>query len=179
MYVEKLVYPILLECCQYADDFFWEDIFMKMAFGKPPCGRLIFENFLYCSHNQKEFFYDIKDKDSKIIYNEVSSLLKNHLGIYFHQEDIGKINDIKNWNDIKTKKMKELLIELYVSKMRTKYSLSIKQACYLLSTILIAMALKLITVNDIDYSNGRINKIEGINFSKKQVIITRNLSFTS
>ena len=75
--------------------------------------------------------------------------------------------------------MKELLIELYVSKMRTKYSLSIKQARYLLSTILIAMALKLITVNDIDYSNGRINKIEGINFSKKQVIITRNLGFTS
>ena len=37
------------------------------------------------------------------------------------------------------------------------------------------MVFKVITVNDIDYSNGRINKIEGINFSKKQVIITRNL----
>ena len=181
MYVEKLVYPILLECCQYADNFFWEDIFFKMAFGKPPCGRLIFGNFLYCSHNQKEFFYDMKDKDSKIIYNEVSSLLKNRLGIYSLQDKIGKIgkiNDNKNWNDIKTKKLKELLIELFVYRMRTKYSLSIKQVSYLLSTILIAMALKLITVNDIDYSNGCINKIEGINFSNKQVIMTRNLGFT-
>ena len=59
--------------------------------------------------------------------------------------------------------------------MRTKYSLSIKQARYLLSTILIAMVFKVITVNDIDYSDGRINKIDGINFAKKQVIITRNL----
>jgi len=110
-------------------------------------------------------------------------LLTNHLSTFSHQEKVKKINDIKNWNDIK-KKVKELLIELYVSRMRTKYSLSIKQAKYLLSTILIAMVFKVITVNDIDYSNGRINKIDGINFTKKQVIITRNLwdmnlSFTS
>ena len=71
--------------------------------------------------------------------------------------------------------MKELLIELYVVRMMTKYSLSIKQARYLLSAILIAMVFKVITTTDIDYSNGRINKIEGINFSNKQVIITRNL----
>ena len=59
--------------------------------------------------------------------------------------------------------------------MRTKYSLSIKQARHLLSTILIAMVFKVITAKDINYSNGRINKINGINFSKNQVIITRNL----
>ena len=179
MYVKKLVYPFFLGCCQYTDNFFWEDLFFNLAFGIPPCGTYISKNFLCCSHEQKEFNYEIEEKDSETLYKEVFSLLRNRLGIFSHQEKVGKINDIKNWNDIKTKKMKELLIELYVSKMRTKYSLSIKQACYLLSTILIAMALKLITVNDIDYSNGCINKIEGINFSKKQVIITRNLGFTS
>ena len=101
----------------------------------------------------------------------------------FAQQENDIKNSRKNWHGIK-KNVKELLIELYVSRMRNKYSLSIKQARYLLSTILIAMVFKAITVNDIDYSNGRINKIEGINFTKKQVIITRNLwdmnlSFTS
>ena len=184
MYVKKLVYPIFLDCCQYTDNIFWEDIFANLAFGKPPCGSYISKNFLCCSHEQKEFNYKIEKKDSKTVYEEVFSLLRNRLGIFSHQEKVEKINDIKNWNDIEKKKIKELLIELYVSRMRTKYSLSIKQARYLLSTILIAMVFKAITVNDIDYSNGRINKIEGINFSKKQVIITRNLwdmnlSFTS
>jgi len=70
----------------------------------------------------------------------------------------------------------KLMIELYVCRMRTKYSLSIKQAHHLLSTILIAMVCKVITTNDIYYNNGRINKIKGINFLEKQVIITRNLS---
>jgi len=179
MYVKKLVYPIFLDCCQYTDNIFWEDIFANLAFGKPPCGSYISKNFLYCRHKQKEFNYKIENKDSKTVYKEVFSLLRNRLGIFSHQDKVGKINDIKNWKDIKTKKMKELLVELYVSKMRTKYSLSIKQACYLLSTILIAMALKLITVNDIDYSNGCIKKINGINFSNKQVKITQNLSFIS
>ena len=168
MYIKKLVYPFFLDCCQYTDNVFWGNIFFNLAFGIPPIGTYISQDFLCCSLNQKEFIYEIEKKDSKIIYNEVYSLLKNHLGIFSYQDEAGKINDIKNWKDIKTKKMKELLIELYVLRMRTKYSLSIKQARYLLSTILIAMALKLITVNDIDYSNGRINKIEGINFSKNK-----------
>ena len=179
MYVKKLVYPFFLDCCQYTDNVFWQNIFFNLAFGIPPLETYISQDFLCCSLNQKEFIYEIEKKDSKIIYNEVYSLLKNHLGIFSHQDKVGKINDIKNWKDIKTKKMKELLIELYVSKMKTKYSLSIKQACSLLSTILIAMALKLITVNDIDYSNGCINKINGINFSNKQVKITQNLSLIS
>ena len=176
MYMEKLVYPIFLECCQYTNDIFWENIFENLAYGKPPCGSYISKNFLCCSYEQKEFNYKIEKKDSKTVYEEVFSLLTNRLGIFSHQEKVKKINDIKKWNDIKKKNVKELLIELYVSRMRTKYSLSIKQARYLLSTILIAMVFKVITVNDIDYSNGRINKIDGINFTKKQVIITRNLS---
>ena len=141
---------------------------MNLAFGIPPLGTYISQDFLCCSLNQKEFIYRIEKKDSETLFKEVYSLLKNRLGVFSHQDKVGNINDIK-------KKIKETLIELYVSRMRTEYSLSIKQARHLLSTILIAMVFKVITAKDIDYSNGRINKINGINFSKNQVIITRNL----
>ena len=178
--MKKIVYPIFLECCQYTNDIFWENIFENLAYGKAPYGTYISEIFLCCGDKQK---------DSETVYKEVFSLLSNRLSTFAQQvKDFTNIeNDIKNsrknWYGIK-KNVKELLIELYVSRMRNKYSLSIKQARYLLSTILIAIVFKAITVNDIDYSNGRINKIDGINFTKKQVIITRNLwdmnlSFTS
>ena len=170
----NLVYPFFLDCCQYADNVFWGDIFFNLAFGIPPLGTYISQDFLCCSLNQKDFIYGIEEKDSETLYKEVYSLLRNRLGVFSHQDKVGKINDIENLNDIK-KKTKETLIELYVSKMRTNYSLSIKQARHLLSTILIAMVFKVITAKDIDYSNGRINKINGINFSKNQVIITQNL----
>ena len=164
----NIVYPFFLDCCQYADNVFCGDIFFNLAFGIPPLGTYISQDFLCCSLNQKEFIYGIKKKDSETLYKEVYSLLRNRLGVFSHLDKVGKINDIK-------KKTKETLIELYVSKMRTNYSLSIKQARHLLSTILIAMVFKVITAKDIDYSNGRINKINGINFSKNQVIITQNL----
>ena len=59
--------------------------------------------------------------------------------------------------------------------MKNKYQLSIKQAKYLISVILIAMVFKVITSANINYSNGRINSIEGIDFDKKQLIIKKNL----
>jgi hypothetical protein len=71
--------------------------------------------------------------------------------------------------------MKELLIELYVTRMKNKHQLSIKQAKYLISIILLAMVFKVITSANINYSDGRIISIDGIDFSKKQVIIKKNL----
>ena len=59
--------------------------------------------------------------------------------------------------------------------MKTKHQLSIKQAKYLISIILIAIVFKVITATNIDYSDGRINSIEGIDFIKKQMIIKHDL----
>jgi len=168
MYVKKLVYPIFLNCCQYTDDIFWEDIFADLAFGKPPFGTYLSKDFLCCSLKQKEFNYKIENKDSVTVYKEVFYLLRNRLGIFSRQEKVPKISDFKKWNDIKKKNLKKLLIELFVIRMKTKHSLSITQTRNLLSTILNALVFKVITTTDIDYSNGRINKIEGINFSKNK-----------
>jgi hypothetical protein len=59
--------------------------------------------------------------------------------------------------------------------MKNKHQLSIKQAKYLISIILLAMVFKVITSANINYSDGRIISIDGIDFSKKQVIIKKNL----
>ena len=71
--------------------------------------------------------------------------------------------------------MKELLIELFVARMKEKYLLTIKQARHLLSIILVAMVFKVITAVDINYNNWHIESIDGIDFEKKQVIIKRDL----
>ena len=187
MLVKKdLCYPIFLECCQYADDTFWENIFEDLAYGKCPYGTYISKDFLSCGYKKKEFSYKIEKKKAETIYQEVYGLLTKRLGLLSHREKIKKkkvFTDLedslsvnrKKWVDIKKKNMKELLIELYVTRMKNKHYLSAKQAKYLISIILIALVFKVITSSSIDYSNGRINKIEGIDFAKKQVIIKRDL----
>jgi hypothetical protein len=63
----EIVYPVFLECCQYADDIFWENVFEDLAYGKPPYGTYISKGFLCCSFKNKEFSYKIERKDCKIV----------------------------------------------------------------------------------------------------------------
>lgn len=183
---KDIVYPVFLECCQHADDTFWETIFEDLAYGKPPYGTYISKDFLCCSYKKKEFSYKIEKKESLTIYTEVYDLLTKKVGILSQREKVRKRKAFsdseenikesrKNWNNIRKKNMKELLIELYVSRMKIKHSLSIKQAKYLLSVIMLGLVFKVFTNDDIDYTDGAIRHIEGIDFIKKQVVVTRGL----
>tara|TARA_B100000902_G_C27234271_1_gene876523 strand:- start:104 stop:769 length:666 start_codon:yes stop_codon:yes gene_type:complete len=183
---KEIVYPIFLECCQYANDNYWENVFEDLAYGKAPYGTYISKGFLCCSYKKKDFSYKIERKNSKEIYDEVYNLLSNKLGLLSQEDKIKKRKvfiDIENslsdarktWNDIRKKNIKELLIELYVTKMKNKYSLTIKQSRYLLSIIYVGLVFKVLTSKDINYSNGEIVSIKGIEFTKRNVIVKKDL----
>jgi hypothetical protein len=183
---KDIVYPIFLECSMFAIDLFWENIFYDLAYGNTPYGTYISKDSLCCSYNDKEFSYKIERKDPEQMYNEIYNLLTKKLGILSLREkakkriDFHKIEEQiresrKNWNSIKKKNVKDLLIEKYVISMKNKHKLSIKQTRYLLSIIFISMVFKVITSKDINYSDGKINSIAGIDFEKKKVILERNV----
>ena len=183
---KEIIYPIFLECCQYADDTFWENIFEDLAYGKAPYGTYISKDFLCCNYKKKEFNYKIENKEASKMYDEVYSLLTKKLGLLSQKEKVKKRKAFidaeesikesrKNWSDIRKKNIKELLIELYVTRMKNKHSLSIKQARYLLSIIMISLIFKVIVAEDIDYRDGSIHRIEGIDFTKNHIFIERDL----
>jgi hypothetical protein len=182
----EIIYPIFLECCQFTDDKFWENVFEDLAYGKTPYGTYISKDFLCCSYKKKEFIYKIEKKLPKDVYNDVYDLLTNKLGLLSPLEKSKKrkiFKDIeeditesrKNWNDIKKKNIKELLIELYVARMKNTHSLTLKQARYLLSIIFVGMIFKVITNKDVDYKNGKIENIDGIEISHKKIDVKKDL----
>ena len=182
----EIIYPIFLECCQFTDDKFWENVFEDLAYCKTPYGTYISKDFLCCSYKKKEFSYKIEKKLPKDVYNDVYDLLTNKLGLLSPLEKSKKrkiFKDIeeditesrKNWNDIKKKNIKELLIELYVTRMKNKHSLTLKQARYLLSIIFVGMIFKVITNKDVHYENGKIEHIDGIEISHKKIEIKKDL----
>ena len=183
---KEILYPLFLECLQFTNDFFWENIFEDLAYGKSPYGTYITKGSLTCKYKDKEFIYKIEKKDVKTLYTEVYVLLSKKLGLLSHQDKLNKKIDFenieneikegrKNWNSIRKKNIKDLLIENYVISMKNKYSLSIKQAKYLLSVIFIGMVFKIITVKDIEYKDGIINCINGIEFKKKEIIVNKDI----
>lgn len=182
----EIAYPVFLEACQYTEDAYWENIFEELAYGKAPYGTYISKDFLCCSYKRKEFSYKLEKKDAKTVFEDIYSLLTNKLGLLSQRERLDKrkafseyedtIKDSRQtWTDIKKKNIKELLIELYVVRMKKKHSLSLKQSRHLLSIITVALCFKVLTGDDICYKDGQIASIEGIDFLNKQVVIKRDL----
>lgn len=183
---KEIIYPVFLECCEFVTDTFWDNIFEDLAYGKTPYGTYINKNFLCCSYKNKEFSYKIERKNPKELYEDIYNLLTKKLGILSHKEKIKKRVDFhetesrikecrQEWANIRKKNIKDLLVERYVIDMKNKHSLTIKQAKYLLSVIFIAIVFKVITSKDIEYDNGKIQNIDGIEFTKKKIIIKRNI----
>jgi hypothetical protein len=182
----EIVYPVFIEACQYTKDAYWENIFEELAYGKAPYGTYISKDFLCCSYKRKEFGYKLEKKDAKTVFEDVYNLLMNKLGLLSQQERLDKRkafseyeNTIKDsrqtWANIKKKNTKELLIELYVVRMKGKHSLSLKQSRHLLSIITVALCFKVLTGDDICYKDGQIMSIDGVDFLNKQVVIRRDL----
>jgi len=183
---KEIIYPIFLECCPHAKNSFWENIFEDLAYGKTPYGTYISKDFLCCSYRKKDFSYKIERKKSIQVHNDIYRLLTVKLGLFSPQEKIQHKKDFENlestmrysrddWSSIRKKNVKELLVELFVARMKNKYSLTLKKSRYLLSVIFMAMVFKVITSDDIDYSEGKINNIEGIKFRKNKIIIECDL----
>lgn len=183
---KEIIYPIFLQCCQYTNDVFWENVFEDLAYGKTPYGTYINKDFLCCNYKDKEFSYKIEKKDPNQLYEDVYDLLAKKFGLLSQRDKLKKKIDFynieeeikegrKNWSSIKKKNIKDLLIENYVIDMKNKFCLSLKQARYLLSIIFISMVFKVITIKDIHYSNGKIENIEGIQIKKKEIILERDI----
>lgn len=183
---KEIVYPIFLECCQFTNDIFWENIFEDLAYGKTPYGSYITKGFLCCNYKDKEFSYKIVSDDAEKVYTDVYNILSKRLGILSGKEKIKKKidfheveKDIKRsrqtWKSIRKKNIKDLLIEHYVIDMKKKHKLTLKQSKYLLTLIFMALIFKAISSKDISYENGRITNITGIKFNTGCIIVKRNI----
>lgn len=183
---KEIIYPVFLECCAFTSDSFWENIFEDLAYGKTPYGTYINKNFLCCSYKNKEFSYKIERKDSKILYDDIYLLLTQKLGILSYKEKIKSRVDFhttesrlkkhgEEWSNIRKKNIKDLLIEGYVIDMKNKHKLSVKQSNYLLSVIFMAVVFKVVTSKDINYSDGKIQEINGIEFIDQKIVVKKNI----
>lgn len=186
MVIKEIIYPIFFECSQFTDDSFWKNVFEDLVYAKAPYGTYMSNGFLLCGFKGKQFSYQIKDKTAKQLYNDIYNLLTKKVGILSGKENIQKRilyyqaqNRIKksrkSWVDIRKKNIKDFLIEKYVIDMKKKFKLTIKQAKFLLSIIFIAFMFKILIVDDIHYSNNKIQNIDGIVLSTNNFSIEKNV----
>ena len=187
----ELIYPIILQCCSYANDTYWENILEDIAYGRAPYHTYITNDNLTSSTKNGEFSINlaVENASPEELCNKICNTLREKVGIMSRMERIQskeKFNSHEsrlhrsqdNWSMIKKKNLKDLLVENYIVRMKEKHDLSVAEARKALSLIFVAMVFKVITQKDIHYYDGKIHDIEGISFSDKKIIMEREIYST-
>lgn len=180
---KEIIYPIFLQCCQYATDAFWENTFEDLAYGKTPYGSYISKGFICCTTKKKKASCKIEKHNPKQMHDDVYNLLVTELGLLSQREKAKRkleFQDLEEqlqescqeWAKLRKKNVKKALIERFVIQMKEEHSLSLQQARHLLSAITLAMSFKVITPKDIDYSDNMIHSIDGVTVKKGEVEVT-------
>jgi len=169
--VTPLLHPVLLECCEFTTDNFWNTIFTDLAYGNTPYGFYFYKDLLSYK-GKKAYAIRINETDNEKLYNDVYDLLSK-FGVLSMDERRKKqeIFEIPNqtittWGDIRKKNYKDLLIELFAIDLKNKFKLSIASAQYTISSINIALSLNAISPSDIHMTDNRIDKIDGLVLKK-------------
>jgi hypothetical protein len=182
---KELIYPKLLECCDKTESLYWIQVFEDLAYGKLPYGCYTNNEFLCCNFKGKKFSYKIDyDKDSSVLFTEIYDLLHNKLGVISDEQRKTKLEEIENtesdwknkkWNTIKKKNVKDILMDNFIISMKKTYNLNYHNTAKLKNTILLGLIFKTITSKDIEYENGKVTQIIGINFANNEIIIDDNI----
>lgn len=176
----KIIYPFILECCNYTDDYFWKNIFEDLSYGKSPFGTYIYKNTIIHTVKNKDFTYVITNKKTaKENYDNLYKLFTQKLGLKSLKETyIKKKSDeddivlYNSWNQIKKKKIKDVVINLFIIEKKEEFNLKIEDCRKFIIILYISLLFKTITSKHIEMEDGRIISIEGIKFFKGK----RNLS---
>jgi len=177
---KELLFPFILKCCSATTDIFWKSIFEDLAYGVCPMGTYISKDLLISCIKGKEFTFVLSDSEG--LYNDLYSLLNVKLGIFSNKEYKEKLaifqsfqdkikNDNECWAKIRKKNIKDLILDKYIIENMKKYSLGYSLIKKTLALIYLSLQFKLIGNKDIEFIQGKIVRINGIDFKKGLVVV--------
>jgi len=180
MTTQVLIYPIFAECKDYTLDPFWKDIFFKCACNRFPKNlrydnknRVISIKMQCAGGRSKSEVMDISD-DPIQLFQTMMFIFRDKLGLrssrdlqtqVLEMEDIKEKNKIDldcEWKKLKPRTLKDELIMNYVMKLVKENNLNSLESKSLLTTIYLGFQYKKLTADHIDYKNGVINNIIGL-----------------
>lgn len=176
-----IIYPVFLETLPYCTDLMWKDIFQNAAYGKLPKGFVFKDNTLIHKIKSRTFRLELSH-DPQMVMRECIQFFQQKGGIFSDQDYTSKnletdvnINDY-SWNDIKRRKLRDLLFYFYVQEQTEMYRLNRKERKQL-DEIIELLVLVDIPSSEVELSNGKIKKIKCLKFDEttRQYNISSNI----
>lgn len=172
--LKPILHPIFEKCANLADDKYWQAIFMDCARGKFPRGFTYKNNLITFRKANKLYRLEISNLPSDV-YSSTIEFFNTTKGMMSAQDRkrVKKLEEEKlleklnsntpiTWKDIKTEKMKDILICEFIETLAEKLQLGIEDKKELVTTIKKGFMLKYFTGSNIEMENGRISEIDGL-----------------
>ena len=171
MSVKEIIYPHFLHCCQETEDHYWKYIFEDLSYGRAPYGVYFTKGFMCCGFKGKEFSYRV-DPHIPVpqLFKEVKTILNVKLGIKSSSDILSSrekfektserlaLHECNDWTLLKKKEVRGLLLENFIISQNKNFN-RIKQK-RLLSSLMLAIQLKIINNEDISIYHGRVTEIK-------------------
>lgn len=179
------LFPIFLECNEWTLDPYWHEIFTQCSLGKFPKGMKIKNNSIIVSLKDKEIFS--LEGNSLDVFKTMMNIFKNKLNLISDRDIHSQKKDIEDlketlrdtydgtWKQIRPKKIKDILLLNYVIECKYKHNLTKEQANKLYSRIKLSFIFKTITSDDVEYSDGVIHNINGIDIYDNNFLLDSDL----
>ena len=171
MSVKEIIYPHFLHCCQETEDHYWKYIFEDLSYGRAPYGVYFTKGFMCCGFKGKEFSYRV-DPNIPVpqLFREVKTILKGKLGIQSSSDILSSrekfektserlaLHECSDWNLIKKKEVRCLLLENFIISQSKSANRMLQKK--LLSSLMLAIQLKIINNEDIIIHRGNVVEIQ-------------------
>lgn len=184
---------MLLECINYVESFVWKNILENLAYGQPPANFYMHHNsvcYLDSKMKKKSFLLlqsggagesDLSEKNVRKFTDDLITFFRckipyscADMTVADTEEKILIFDDKcvveSSATGMRKKNIKEILIDLFVIKLRETCNLSVGQAKYLKSVILLSIIFKVSKISDYVIKNDRIESIKYITISPDKKI---------
>ena len=182
------------ECQKYTFDAYWKDVFHLCACNKFPKGVRYSSqtNTLTIKTSNKLESFDLPTSSKELVFVLIS-LFREKLRMFspsdlqIKQSEFDKIKQEHHvevdceWKKLKPKSIKEIIKMNYIIELSKKYQLTQKEQKQLLNTINLAFHFKKLSSDHIEYSNGKILNIKGLEFDeeKREWYVTNKMQESS
>lgn len=172
--LKPIIYPIFESCSKMTEDKFWQAKFMECAQGKFPRGFTYKNNLITFRKANKMHRLELSDSPAEAFIATMEFFNKS-VGMMSveDQKRLKKAEDEKlleklqsskdiTWKDIKTEKIKDILICEFIETLANKMCLSYEEKKELITVIKKGFMLKYFTGSNIEMEDGKIKEIDGL-----------------
>lgn len=165
-----IVNPIFEECAKLTSDPYWSDLLNAAAHGKLPKGFMYKNGVLTYKIGTKKAKKLTLTEDPVLALESCVKFFKDMAGLRSQADkerertelDESVVEEATNWNEIKRKKLQELLINEFIYSVVQKMNLDKNKKCQLSTMINRGFLMGYFTNDSVQFSDGSIQGINGL-----------------